>query len=579
MAARKDFSALAIGFDERVKPGRGGPAIDARSTRTWIETLPRADNARTAGQLLTHLRALNRLRVAPGARGECLELLRKVLFDAELVLERQLTSASFPLNEQKRRIGDLLVDNHLELANGYRAVVYDYCGLSGKPPMLRGKTVATAIQRAVHHLGCCLTRNYQMYLAARPGIWLAINTLTLVAVSASLARRGVLDELRGGKTSPQSVFFQSLLLALSNPYRMTQANIVEVNAAAAVLAHWCEMRPGQPDDGQVAVFLEADRGPGYFFADTTQAQADTLWQFDTAALQTQLQQALQESEALPRATLHGRGDVTGNIDRDLLERLMLAWGVSAGRGHARLSAEHQLDASVGLSSAHSLSASGDDFETFLGLVMRSTVTTLGDEHGGVWSGSHDAPVPAILKSRVLDQSLGGYRVAWEASESLRARVGELVAIVPHGDESAEPSEWMLCVIRWLLSRGDGYIEAGIELLARRYQPVAVRVMSRGGRSKPPQRGLLLEPLNRDLGTGRTLVVPSLVDLSQGEVQVARPPDLNALQLAPELDTLTDVSVIEDTGAFKLLRFSVEGSSADAETEDELTDEPDAESST
>lgn len=552
MAKIEDFSLIAEDLQDRVKPGRSGPALDNKGTQAWIEALPRADTVRTGSALKTQLRSLNALRLAPGNRVQLLDLLRRIVADNALLLERQIGAASFPLNEQKRAIGDLLVDVELELARGYRAALHDLCGDAGKVSFLRRGLVTTVGHRAAVHQARALLRCYQMYVAAKPRLWLRLHAVYALLERAGLADRPVYDELAETKTSATQTYLRALLLALANPYRLTQTEMAQVDAASALLGDWCELSPEVADTDGFVVHQGLDRGPGYRGALLGDGSDGPVLGLHTSALNEQLQAALAAAAGLPKATVHGRRGQTYAIDRELLERLMLSWGLSAARGHARLEGGHELDAAIGLSAAHWQVSGGESFETFLAQVMRSTVTMLASDRGLAWTGEASG-APTVLRSRVIDQSLGGYRVAWEASESLRARVGEAVVVTPQL-EDPEPEDWMFGVIRWLVSRGDGYLEAGIELLSRRLQPVAVRVTTRTGRVKPPQRGLLLKPLRADNGAGRLLVVPSVLDLAEGRVQIARPAGPDEYQVAPELEELSGFEVVEATSAFQLLRI-------------------------
>ena len=90
--------------------------------------------------------------------------------------------------------------------------------------------------------------------------------------------------------------------------------------------------------------------------------------------------------------------------------------------------------------------------------------------GAAWTqGAASMTKVPRFTGKVLDQSLGGYRMAWASAEQARARVGELVGL-NFGDEGEEQA-WMVGVMRWLRYEDDGSLSAGVELLSRRSSAV------------------------------------------------------------------------------------------------------------
>ena len=54
----------------------------------------------------------------------------------------------------------------------------------------------------------------------------------------------------------------ALLLALANPYKYTQRELIEVIAFTRTVAPYVELRPGVVDRS-IAMNTDSDRGPGY----------------------------------------------------------------------------------------------------------------------------------------------------------------------------------------------------------------------------------------------------------------------------------------------------------------------------
>jgi hypothetical protein len=146
---------------------------------------------------------------------------------------------------------------------------------------------------------------------------------------------------------------------------------------------------------------------------------------------------------------------------------------------------------------------------------------------------------ARFTGKVLDQSLGGYRMVWESAEQARARVGELVGL-NFGDEGEE-QEWMVGVMRWLRYEDDGSLSAGVELLSRRASAVALRVVSADGGSRQLSRAVEIFPID---GTrGRCFVSNASIETGS-RIEVIHDisshfPEISPLgpDLLPELEVL------------------------------------------
>lgn len=188
------------------------------------------------------------------------------------------------------------------------------------------------------------------------------------------------------------------------------------------------------------------------------------------------------------------------------------------------------------------------------MLLQAGISLSDRERSGVWAqGNAESARLSLLRVRVLDQSLGGYRIAWEHAETLRARVGELVVLAPPtvADDDDEPRDWLLGILRWLkATRGDG-LEAGVQLLARRAEAVALRTLSDDGRSSVLHRALLLDPL--ETGAAPELVVPAIVG-SRAAGELLRGPEPYAEQPAASITVLRDLKLIENSGGY--LRFDL-----------------------
>ena len=151
---------------------------------------------------------------------------------------------------------------------------------------------------------------------------------------------------------------------------------------------------------------------------------------------------------------------------------------------------------------------------------------------------------------MLDQSLGGYRMAWAHASQIRARVGELVGLTLA--EPDERPEWMLGVIRWLRYEDDGGLSAGVELVSRRTGPVGLRVHGKDGFAREPVRAVEMESL--DDADEIQFLAPNSMDLGAAKIEVVRDQAEQGLDGAPAVEEiLAGINVLLNAGDYALLR--------------------------
>jgi len=127
---------------------------------------------------------------------------------------------------------------------------------------------------------------------------------------------------------------------------------------------------------------------------------------------------------------------------------------------------------------------------------------------------------------VIDQSLGGYQLLWQAEAGLRIRVGEIVGLAPLA-ERGDVQDWMVGIVRWMRIENSGQIDSGVELLARHALPAAVRFPDANGILHNPQRALLLRDGDRE-----RLLLAALGEVMPGALELTLPEDPRDWQPTP-----------------------------------------------
>lgn len=543
------YRKLTDGLPER-RGGSGDFPTDAKRVRAWIDALPRANQALTHRKIAEALEAMRESRLDGSQRLAVLELLRPVVLETCQALEQHAQGATIPLPPAKARAMEQLQGFERDLAMGYRLAVVEFCASSGNLPFLRGAAVAQALQRAMYHGSRRLLHAYALYQAPEPGIWSSVHALFRFAQSHKLEDKAIEDPAEQRAVSTQQLYVQTLLLALSNPYRFSQKEQVELSTVCRELAAQLKLHPVRPaSEDAFAIPLDADDGPGYIPEERAEDRGHLLW-LDLAPLRAAFEQPLSET-ASGLVAIRFRG---GNLVRstaELLRRLRGGWGTAAARNHARLSAGHGLDTVVGLASLHFHLAERRDFDTFIRQTGLAPSANERERHDWAHAGVDAGRVP-LFRAEVLDQSLGGYRIRWPAEQQVKARVGELIGLAVADDED-EDRHWMLGVIRWLRYAIDGSVDGGVELLARRARPVGVRSLDPPAEHKPRLRGIQFEAVRGHAAGTLRLVVPSVLETIGGDIDLVRVAGDDSVDPGePMNEQCRNTRVIENAGDYLIV---------------------------
>jgi cyclic-di-GMP-binding protein len=550
------YRRLLRATPERHAPTAGAFATEARALRAWVAALPLANFGATAKLLRDGLHQVNRMRIDAVQRLDALEILRNPVAQLAVLTDKQIVGASFPLPPQKVELGAIALEFQSELALGYRIALAELCAPAGNVPFMRAKQVALAGVRALQHGGEHLAKSYLLYRTPPPGVWQSLHDVYRFMTMVRFDDRPVEDPLLGGAVNARLAYAHALLLALANPYRYTQRELSEVIAFTRTVAPYCELRAGAGADGDLTMNTDSDHGPGYLPEERGQGEIEVL----SIGLKPLLAFIESQIDMLPPgarvATFRLRGGPPVQVEIDLAHRLVDGWTATGERTHTRLGGGYPLDTVLGLHDLHFVLAGNEDFESFLRRVRGQAISLSESDRIASWAISASEPARATrLKARVLDQSLGGYRLVWErgpGGEAVRARIGELVGLaLPETGDGAP--DWMIGTIRWIRIDAEGRVDAGVELLSRRALPVGVRPIEEGGLSSAV-RGLLLTSLRPDEADPTSLITPGLFERGSSAVEISIPADLQGKPAPARTERVRGMGLIEATGIY--MRFAL-----------------------
>jgi hypothetical protein len=474
-------------------------SVDARPAHTarWLAELPLLEPAEYARRVLERLGSVNRTALTPRKRLRLLEVFDEPVHYLSADLNRRHASLGAPFSDAGRDYAAMARALHAETACGYKIVLMDLAWRGG--PRLDMPTVADAVHRAL----CCLTdvlaNCYRVYAPAPEGIWQEIHQLYLYADNLGILKQPV--ENRGGG-SILHAYTAALLLGLSNPYQMpfqfTAAVQGQLRDWAKLASLRAEPKP-RSKRCQFLVPLGSDR-PGYpCQGDAAMPPAEPHIALDTRRLVRKLHDELQAISPAedPGSEADSRQTPNGERRRDLLQRLIIAWGISPSRRFSRAPKTVNAEIVVGIEAvARSLAgeqppqASGPEPDAEIILTSNSQPSADVSPKGFPATGC-----------RLRDEGPNGVGLTVLETDALDVRVGNVVAVRLLGRGAA----WTVGLVRWIRSDAPGQLQLGIQKLAPMATSVLVEPVSVESANRRDYKPAILLPDVPALNQPQTLI--------------------------------------------------------------------------
>ncbi len=486
----------------------------------WVSGLPLANTHETASQLKGATAELALLDAPGVVKMESLEAVRPVVHYICSRLDRNTNPT-----QATASASDLL----LNLCTGYKSIVLSTLPAVGDKSVPRD-ILPKAMHRLLSDLSRVLLRALQTYSHPPQNFWWELNEIYRLAETLDLTEfKCTDDENSSVRTNTIStVYIRSLLLASCKSNQLQQHHIKAVFGA---LEHWGShvMLDRETHDALLVVDLLANKGPQYAQFAPKLAEPRAL---RTEVLTYDIEAYLKEISTnivVPEALSNG-----------LLSHLVEAWSVLKPRTFKRMQGDSALRVCVGLRAAHYFLSGGIDFAEQLSsteALLRREVNPFLDvdyeaatpaESDDPWSQAHDlkiripenpnieTPEKILLEAntpnldkptehyetQVADTSPAGYRLEWSDQAPPKIIVGEIVALREEKD-----TRWCVAAVRWIQSK-NGTLGMGVELLAPRAIPVALRIIQKKGGPTDYTRGLLL-PEIKAIKQPATLITPKV----------------------------------------------------------------------
>ena len=515
---------MDLQLPQRKQPGNHSFNTRPAALTAWLDDLPLINTGKSLELLDSALQQINTLMLPPDNRREALERFASPVRCVTDALKKDFLDKPLPLKGNKLAAATQTLDLFNALATGYRILAEDLRSKNRDKPQL-----ATALHRALRYLSEILLTSYRIYIQYPEGLWKTINTLYAVAAEHNITRQAVTDTTLKTPASStiETVYKQILLLSLACPYRLRQKDIQFVYNTLLGWADSSQLHhmEDEKSHGLFSINLQSDDPPAYRNLNDGGTPDPHTRILDTGSMASRLREQLATSQD---STLQQ----TGTSHTEIMQQLMLAWGVMPKRLFARHPQDAPVKLVIGLNTIHQLTPgsvieepeadenirdkhylqdptfeAATTFNTDPFASKRAQQTVAEDRNPLKGAYAADKLASSRIESwKMADISAGGYCLLWDSDEVSCARVGELVALI--GKEHLNSNNWQSGIIRRMKFTEERGLELGIQLLSPGARAVWVHLRKNGVSTGDRMQGILLPGIEA-IKLPTSLLLPSL----------------------------------------------------------------------
>jgi len=565
------------------------PYLKPKDAERWIAELPTAHIGETARLIFKAMTELNRVNISANHRFKILELFREPFNHVTQSLLKHYLGQAFPLSPKTQKIAELTQELQWEIANGYKVLIGDR--IAGVGSKLDDKTLLTTIYRAMQYLSETLLKSYLIYAPPNNQAWLELNRLFLFAEHNGLVAEPVKDDLLSPE-QPNTISFlfkQTVLLAIANPYRLSQFDILKVNTFLKEWTKYTHLHVLENIAKPIGLFtidLEQNAPPSYYNASKHEG-SQYIRVLDTSELTRILRDQIDSYEEEDSQFITQNALNSKDLPPKTIKRLILAWGAVPKRNFSRKGCKEKVKVTLGLSETHFFISQQMDKQEianraadankpidFIDKADFNPEPSPKDEklpQPDIWdiaanpnARKSEFELPSFSSIRnnakdtfgkaqynenydcydclLINESAGGFCISWDNAAATKTVIGSLISIKNHGQSE---SEWNIGVIRWIKTAENNAMYIGIELISPNAQPIASKNISRKNDGESFTRSLLLPEL-RSIKQPQTLITKSLYQVGD-KLEL----DIHGQSIKVKLTKL-----IESTSTFGQFQFSI-----------------------
>ena len=521
-----------MALELRVPAERSAPPKDLevrpKQAKAWLDSLPLAQVLDAARRLAANLTAMSRSKLDVDDRVQVLEAYRPVLSVVLEELDAIYAKSVLPLTPKAREALALGREIATEAAHGYKIAILEK---SAKLIAFGGKKqLPLLLFRAMEYTVAGIRASYKSYTPLAPGLWKEMHQIYLHAEKEGFFGEVVDAET---KTSIADLYLESLLVSLTDPYRLVQGEhdkIVALLAGNRGLSPIQQARPATTPGGHFVVPCDTDRPPKPLTAASEDPGPN--WRIlDTNPLVERLRTRKKAFETGNVSATTVKASAPDQVA--LLAKLITLWGDPPKRTYRR----DPMDTSVAICAGLRLISHFVAQENKIDVAAETEAI-----QKGITIPLITVPDDEISKGlqvnewEVVNQSAGGLKVKRVGATNQNITVGEAIGIKFMGR-----ARWAIGVVRWLTVLDDGGMEFGIQFLAPAAKTVAVTpTITSAGTVK---LGLLLA---EDNNSADTLLTPPSTYSDLREFEIEEEGNVSCVRAT---------SLIEKTGRFELFHIS------------------------
>ncbi len=516
-------SGIILHFPEKDEPQTLACPPHPLKIKEWLEQLPLDNTGETARLVYQELTALNRTSIATQHRFQILESFRPSVQHIANALKKYYLCSTLPLSSIAIKTAQLTRELYLEMANGYKIIIDNLLTNEATASM-----TLTHMHRAMSYLSEALLTSYQMYAPSPATAWHDMHQIYRYAEQKKLHESPVLDNQNtlNPQRSINDLYKQALLLALANPYQLSQDGITEVYTALVKLAPYGLLNTvSNLDDaaGSFIINLTADNPPTSL-AVNNNFGAESCRALDTTDLIYHLYQLLENEAGSPEQNTAREDSPSSPVPSGLARWLISAWGIVSRRSFARLKKTGRVNIAIGLDAIHHFISKTSVVDATLSFrkkdIHPAPASPPNPPRGnsdpialfsrGLQNTAHrnvDTPrAHAIHTCTIINESAGGSGLLWKGDgNSTPVKIEEIIGI--QTADGMSNNEWGIAVIRWSKDVSSSEVEFGIEMLAPNAEAVLIRTHAADRSGDAPLTGLLLPEL-KATNQSATLITPA-----------------------------------------------------------------------
>ena len=506
-----------------------GLEVRPKQVKAWIEGLPLANALEASKQLRDHLLAVNAAKIETDDRLEILQSYRAVAQTLFEELEAVYAKTVGPLSPRARDALGLTRELAAALADGHKVVIAEKTGkliaFGAK------KQLPVLLLRAMEYANVALRASYKSYTPAPEGLWRALHELYLYADAEGLALELADPET---KASVHELYTETLLIALTDPYRLSPGEIERIAAQLRAVKAPVPLSQSKPATNANAHFLvpcDTDKPPKPALSANDDRGGANWRLLDANGVVDKLRTRQKAFESGNVSAVAAKA--MGADGAAFLGRLVKLWGDPPKRINRRDAMDTSVAICIGLKAvSHYVSLEHRDEPAEADLIRRGITIPLisvpRDE------ASKEFPVNVW---EVVNQSSGGLKVRRDGPAQQPVAVGEVVGVKLVGR-----ARWTIGVARWITVLESGGLEFGIQFLANGARSVSIQPTI-AALSAQAKLALLLS--EGDVAAEALLTTPNTFsDLREFEVDAEG-----------EVSCVRATNLLEKTGRFELFEFS------------------------